>query len=71
MFIKFKYMIECQYNTCIKFVQSNGGTEFKPLISRLVSEGVIWCQTCPKYVLILQNKMVKLKVEAGELLTLV
>jgi histone deacetylase 1/2 len=46
-FVKFKSMVELQFNCTIKTVQTDGGGEFRPLTKYLTNLGIIHRLTCP------------------------
>lgn len=46
-FLKFKFMVELQFNTKIKTIQSNGGGEFQTISKYLLSQGIIHHKSCP------------------------
>lgn len=46
-FLQFKVIVENQFNTTIKALQSDGGTEFKPLSPVLISNGIVHRISCP------------------------
>ncbi|KAK2378919.1 WD40 repeat-containing protein HOS15 [Trifolium repens] len=46
-FVEFKNMVELQFNTKIKMVQTDGGGEFRPFTKFLTNLGVIHRLTCP------------------------
>lgn len=47
VFLSFKNMIEKNFGVCIKSVQTDGGEEFKPLVTLLEKDGVEHRLTCP------------------------
>lgn len=47
IFLKFKAMVELQFNTKIKVVQSDGGGEFIPISKYLKTQGVVHKMGCP------------------------
>lgn len=47
IFLKFKTMVECQYNTKIKQVESDGAYDFNPLVRTPKNASIIYHLTCP------------------------
>lgn len=46
-FVQFKSLVELQLNIKIKYVQTNGGNEFRPFIHFLTSHGITHRFTSP------------------------
>ena len=70
-FIQFQTMVELQLNFKFKSVQTDGGTEFKPLTPHFHNLGIILRLTCPHthYQNGVELKHIHI-VETGILLTL-
>lgn len=45
-FLKFKFMVELQFNTKIKTIQSDGGGEFQTISKYLLSQGITHHKSC-------------------------
>lgn len=67
IFLKFKSMVECQYDTHIKVVQCDGANEFIQLGKLLSNLGINFRHTCLNY----SYKIAWLRVTIEELWTLV
>lgn len=46
-FLNFKTMTEKQFSSHVKAIQTNSGAQFKPLITKLETKGIIQRCTCP------------------------